>query len=60
MTDDQDITASTGVKRRHLVGGAALGVVAGALGGLSGGVALGQEARLPQQKPSGRGLIADD
>jgi len=54
MTDDQDITAHPGVKRRHLVGGAALGVVAGAIAGLSGGVALGQEARLPQQKPSGK------
>ena len=42
MTDDQDITARPGVKRRHLVGGAALGAVAGAIGGLSGGVALGQ------------------
>jgi NAD(P)-dependent dehydrogenase (short-subunit alcohol dehydrogenase family) len=54
MTDSQDITGSLRVKRRHLVGGAAIGVVAGALGGLSGGVALGQNARLPQQKPSGK------
>ena len=54
MTDSQDITGSLRVKRRHLVGGAAIGVVAGALGGLSGGVALGQNARLPQQKLSGK------
>jgi len=54
MTDSQDITGSLRVKRRHLVGGAAIGVIAGALGGLSGGVALGQNARLPQQKPSGK------
>jgi len=54
MTDSQDITGSLRVKRRHLVGGAAIGVIAGALGGLSGGVALGQNARLPQQKLSGK------
>src|SRR6516165_12333558 len=54
MSDDQDIIASPGVKRRHLVGSAALGVAGGVLAGLSGGVALGQEARLPQQKPSGK------
>src|SRR6516165_12270086 len=54
MSDDQDIIASPGVKRRHLVGSAALGMVGGVLAGLSGGVALDQEARLPQQKPSGK------
>lgn len=54
MSEDQDNTARGGVKRRHLVGGAALGVVAGAIGGLAGGIALGQAATLPQQKPSGK------
>jgi NAD(P)-dependent dehydrogenase (short-subunit alcohol dehydrogenase family) len=54
MSEDQDNTAAGGVKRRHLVGGAALGIVAGAIGGLAGGVALGQAATLPQQKPSGK------
>jgi NAD(P)-dependent dehydrogenase (short-subunit alcohol dehydrogenase family) len=54
MSEDQDSTAPSGVKRRHLVGGAALGIVAGAIGGLAGGVALGQAATPPQQKPSGR------
>jgi NAD(P)-dependent dehydrogenase (short-subunit alcohol dehydrogenase family) len=54
MSDSQDSTAPAGVKRRHLVGGAALGLVAGAIGGLAGGVALGQAATLPQQKPSGK------
>jgi NAD(P)-dependent dehydrogenase (short-subunit alcohol dehydrogenase family) len=54
MSEDQDNTAPSGVKRRHLVGGAALGIMAGAIGGLAGGVALGQAATLPQQKPSGK------
>jgi hypothetical protein len=54
MSEDQDNTARSGVKRRHLVGGAALGIVAGTIGGLAGGVALGQAATLPQQKPSGK------
>lgn len=54
MSDDQDSIAKGGVKRRHLVGGAAVGIVAGALGGLASGVALGQAATLPQQKPSGK------
>jgi len=54
MSENQDITAPSGVKRRHLVGGAALGVIAGAISGLAGGVALGQGAALPQQKPSGK------
>jgi NAD(P)-dependent dehydrogenase (short-subunit alcohol dehydrogenase family) len=54
MRQDQDITAQASVKRRHLVGGAALGLVAGALGGLAGGLALGHAATLPQQKPSGK------
>ena len=54
MLEQQDSTARSGVKRRHLVGGAALGIVAGAVGGLAGGVALGQAATLPQQKPSGK------
>jgi NAD(P)-dependent dehydrogenase (short-subunit alcohol dehydrogenase family) len=54
MSDNQDSTAPAGVKRRHVVGGAALGLVAGAIGGLAGGVALGQAATLPQQKPSGK------
>jgi NAD(P)-dependent dehydrogenase (short-subunit alcohol dehydrogenase family) len=50
----EDTIARSGVKRRHLMGGAALGVVVGAVGGLAGGVALGQAAALPRQKPSGR------
>jgi NAD(P)-dependent dehydrogenase (short-subunit alcohol dehydrogenase family) len=50
----EDTIARSGVKRRHLMGGAALGVVVGAVGGLTGGVALGQAAALPQQKPSGK------
>ncbi|MCA1437579.1 SDR family oxidoreductase [Bradyrhizobium sp. BRP20] len=54
----QNITASHPVKRRHLVGGAALGMLAGAVGGLAGGVALGQGAALPQQKPSGKQRFA--
>src|SRR6266436_682283 len=54
MSDNKDITTPSGVKRRHLVGGAALGVIAGAVSGLAGGVALGQGAVLPQQKPSGK------
>src|SRR5579859_4210807 len=54
MSEDQDSIAPSGVKRRHLVGGAALGLVAGAIGGLAGGVELGQAATLPQQKPSGK------
>ncbi|MCA1390790.1 SDR family oxidoreductase [Bradyrhizobium sp. IC3195] len=54
----QNITASNSVKRRHLVGGAALGMLAGAVGGLAGGVALGQGAALPQQKPSGKQRFA--
>ncbi|MCA1430371.1 SDR family oxidoreductase [Bradyrhizobium sp. NBAIM16] len=54
----QNITASHSVKRRHLVGGAALGMLAGAVGGLAGGVALGQGAALPQQKPSGKQRFA--
>ena len=59
MAEIQDITTTGAVKRRHLVGGAALGVLAGAMGGLAGGVALGQGAALPQQKPSGRRRFAD-
>lgn len=58
MTEMQNITASHPVKRRHLVGGAALGMLAGAVGGLAGGVALGQGAALPQQKPSGKQRFA--
>ncbi|MEY9755410.1 MULTISPECIES: SDR family oxidoreductase [unclassified Bradyrhizobium] len=58
MTEMQNITASHSVKRRHLVGGAALGMLAGAVGGLAGGVALGQGAALPQQKPSGKQRFA--
>ncbi|MDF0494092.1 SDR family NAD(P)-dependent oxidoreductase [Bradyrhizobium yuanmingense] len=58
MTEMQNITASNSVKRRHLVGGAALGMLAGAVGGLAGGVALGQGAALPQQKPSGKQRFA--
>lgn len=54
MTEMQDSTAGSPVKRRHLVGGAALGMLAGAVGGLASGVALGQGATLPQQKPSGK------
>ena len=54
MSEDQDNTVRNGVKRRQLVGGAALGIVAGAIGGLAGGVALGKAATLPQQKPSGK------
>ena len=54
MAEDQDIIARASVKRRHLVGGAAVGLVAGAIGGLVGGVALGNAATLPQQKPSGK------
>ena len=54
MREDQNIIAQTSVKRRHLVGGAALGLAAGAIGGLAGGVALGHAAALPQQKPSGK------
>jgi NAD(P)-dependent dehydrogenase (short-subunit alcohol dehydrogenase family) len=54
MGEDQDIIAQASVKRRHLMGGAALGLVAGAIGGLAGGVALGHAATLPQQKPSGK------
>jgi NAD(P)-dependent dehydrogenase (short-subunit alcohol dehydrogenase family) len=50
----EDTIARSGVKRRHLMGGAALGVVVGAVGGLTGGVALGQAAALPRQKPSGK------
>jgi NAD(P)-dependent dehydrogenase (short-subunit alcohol dehydrogenase family) len=50
----QDIIASSGVKRRHVVGSAAAGVVLGAVGGLVGGVALREAATLPQQKPSGK------
>jgi NAD(P)-dependent dehydrogenase (short-subunit alcohol dehydrogenase family) len=52
--ENQDITVQGRVKRRHLIGSAALGVAVGAMAGLGGGVALGQSARLPQQKPSGR------
>ncbi|MCA1378328.1 MULTISPECIES: SDR family oxidoreductase [unclassified Bradyrhizobium] len=59
MTEMQNITAINSVKRRHLVGGAALGMLAGAVGGLAGGVALGQGAALPQQKPSGKQRFAD-
>jgi len=40
MSDNQDITTPSGVKRRHLVGGAALGVIAGAVSGLAGGGCL--------------------
>ncbi|TGN82713.1 SDR family oxidoreductase [Bradyrhizobium yuanmingense] len=58
MTEIQNITASNPVKRRHLVGSAALGMLAGAVGGLAGGVALGQGAALPQQKPSGKQRFA--
>ncbi|WP_225157228.1 MULTISPECIES: SDR family oxidoreductase [unclassified Bradyrhizobium] len=58
MTEMQNITASNSVKRRHLVGGVALGMLAGAVGGLAGGVALGQGAALPQQKPSGKQRFA--
>ncbi|MDF0578101.1 SDR family NAD(P)-dependent oxidoreductase [Bradyrhizobium yuanmingense] len=58
MTEMQNITASNPVKRRHLVGSAALGMLAGAVGGLAGGVALGQGAALPQQKPSGKQRFA--
>ena len=47
-------TAPAGVKRRHVVGGAAVGAVLGAVGGLAGGVALANAATLPQQKPSGK------
>ncbi|MBV9561568.1 MAG: SDR family oxidoreductase [Bradyrhizobium sp.] len=54
MIDNQDSIAPAGVKRRHLIGGAALGVTMGALGGLAGGVALADGAKLPQQKPSGK------
>lgn len=54
MTEMQDTTAASPVKRRHLVTGAALGMLAGAVAGLAGGVALGQGATLPQQKPSGK------
>ena len=54
MREDQNIIAQTSVKRRHLVGGAALGLAAGAIGGLAGGAALGHAAALPQQKPSGK------
>ena len=50
----EDTIARPDVKRRHLVGGAAVGVVVGTIGGLAGGVALGQAAVLPQQKPSGK------
>jgi NAD(P)-dependent dehydrogenase (short-subunit alcohol dehydrogenase family) len=50
----EDTIARSGVKRRHLMGSAALGVVVGAVGGLTGGVALGQAAALPRQKPSGK------
>jgi NAD(P)-dependent dehydrogenase (short-subunit alcohol dehydrogenase family) len=50
----EDTIARSGVKRRHLMGSAALGVVVGAVGGLTGGVALGQAAVLPRQKPSGK------
>jgi NAD(P)-dependent dehydrogenase (short-subunit alcohol dehydrogenase family) len=54
MTETEHSTAPSPVKRRHLVGGAVLGMLTSALGGLVGGVALGQGAALPQQKPSGR------
>jgi NAD(P)-dependent dehydrogenase (short-subunit alcohol dehydrogenase family) len=50
----EDSIARSDVKRRHVVGGAALGMVVGAVGGLAGGVALGQAATLPQQKSSGK------
>src|SRR6201986_5139769 len=59
MTEVQHSTAASRVKRRHLVGGAALGMLASAVGGLSCGIALGQGAPLPQQKPSGRARFAD-
>lgn len=59
MTEMQHSTGGSRVKRRHLVGGAALGMLAGAVGGLAGGVALGQAATLPQQKPSGRRRFTD-
>lgn len=59
MTEMQDITTTSPVKRRHLVGGVALGMIAGAVGGLAGGVALGHGATLPQQKPSGKRRFAD-
>jgi len=54
MTETEHSTATAPMKRRHLVGGAVLGMLTSALGGLVGGVALGQGAALPQQKPSGR------
>jgi hypothetical protein len=58
MIDNQDSIAPAGVKRRHLIGGAALGatlgVTLGAIGGLAGGVALADSAKLPQQKPGGK------
>lgn len=53
----EDTIAGSGVKRRHVVGGAAAGMVLGVVGGLTSGVALGQVARLPQQKPSGKRLL---
>lgn len=59
MTEMQDITTTSPVKRRHLVGGAALGMLAGAVGGLAGGLALGHGATLPQQKPSGKRRFTD-
>jgi NAD(P)-dependent dehydrogenase (short-subunit alcohol dehydrogenase family) len=55
----EDIIAPAGVKRRHVVGGAAIGAVLGAVGGIAGGVALAQAATLPQQKPSGKRRFED-
>ncbi|MGY4233355.1 NAD(P)-dependent dehydrogenase (short-subunit alcohol dehydrogenase family) [Bradyrhizobium sp. USDA 4449] len=59
MTETEHSTATSPVKRRHLVAGAALGMLASAIGGLAGGVALGQGAALPRQKPSGRQRFTD-
>lgn len=59
MTKTEHTTAPSPVKRRHLVGGAVLGMMASAIGGLAGGVALGQGAALPLQRPSGRQRFTD-
>ncbi|MDN5000630.1 SDR family NAD(P)-dependent oxidoreductase [Bradyrhizobium sp. GCM10027634] len=59
MTETEHSTATSPMKRRHLVGGAVLGMLTSALSGLVGGVALSQGAALPQQKPSGRQRFTD-